>query len=124
MSTTTASGPKNTTKQEAHRRAAKGQQPHESAEGLHVHTVHAQLPIPYFTPGDMSANMRTVASWIPTRPAPETVLLCGGLGVLAAVGALEWPVALAIGGTAAVVRGRGREQRAPEEHQKSRTKKS
>ncbi|MGW5265209.1 hypothetical protein ACWEQG_29915 [Microbispora sp. NPDC004025] len=45
-------------------------------------------------------------------PPPERIMYYGGLGALAALGILEWPVAAAIGaGTLIAQRARGREQR-------------
>ncbi|OPG10188.1 hypothetical protein [Microbispora sp. GKU 823] len=45
-------------------------------------------------------------------PPPERIMYYGGLGALAALGILEWPVAAAIGaGTMIAQRARGREQR-------------
>ncbi|GGO09522.1 hypothetical protein [Microbispora bryophytorum] len=45
-------------------------------------------------------------------PPPERIMYYGGLGALAALGILEWPVAAAIGaGTMIAQRTRGREQR-------------
>ncbi|MFF0223954.1 hypothetical protein [Streptomyces sp. NPDC004629] len=73
---------------------------------LHMHRldVHAPVHIPYFTPGDVVANTQAMTSKVPTRD----LLFYGGLGALTVAGALEWPVALAIGGATAVLRGRRR----------------
>jgi hypothetical protein len=76
-----------------------------SGEGLHVHTAHPKVPIPYLTPGDMSANVRAVGSKMPPLPPPKRLAFYGGLGALAAFGAVDWPVALAIGAAAVVARG-------------------
>ncbi|MGW3951226.1 hypothetical protein ACWEKM_09850 [Streptomyces sp. NPDC004752] len=75
---------------------------------LHMHSldVHAPVHIPYLTPGDVVANTQAMTSKLPTRD----VLFYGGLGALAVVGALDWPVALAIGGATAILRGKGRGQ--------------
>ncbi|MFE7216904.1 hypothetical protein ACFY0A_29805 [Streptomyces sp. NPDC001698] len=73
---------------------------------LHIHSldVHAPVHIPYFTPGDVVANTQAMTSRLPARD----LLFYGGLGALAVAGALDWPVALAIGGATAILRGRGR----------------
>ncbi|WP_189856692.1 hypothetical protein [Streptomyces poonensis] len=73
---------------------------------MHTLDVHAPVRIPYFTAGDVVANTRTLTSRLPAGD----VLFYGGLGALALAGALEWPVALAIGGATAVLRGRGKEE--------------
>lgn len=96
-------------------RAAKApaKQPAEEHEaGPHVHMAHPQVPIPYMTRKDLSATMRTAGSAMPTLPASklpsrDQLALYGGLGVLAAFGAVDWPVAAAIGVATAVAR-RGR----------------
>lgn len=73
---------------------------------VQMHTAHAELPIPYFTPGDLTANAHVIGSRLPTLPLPPPKRLAfyGGLGALALVGALDWPVAAAIGAAAAVAR--------------------
>ncbi|MEK8174790.1 hypothetical protein NKH77_54295 [Streptomyces sp. M19] len=50
-------------------------------------------------------------------PLPPTrdLVFYGGLGALAVAGALDWPVALAIGGAALVVH--GGQRAAPERHE-------
>lgn len=83
------------------------QQPAAAADGkLRMHTldVHAPVHIPYLTPGDVVANTQAMTSRLPTRD----LLFYGGLGALAVAGALDWPVALAIGGATAILRGQGR----------------
>ncbi len=76
---------------------------------VRMHTVHADLPIPYLTPGDLTANAQVIGARLPTLPLPPPKRLAfyGGLGALAVVGALDWPVAAAIGAATAVVRGKG-----------------
>jgi hypothetical protein len=77
-----------------------------------MHTYRAPgLPIPYFTPGDVYANVRTTTSWIPAK----SVVFYGGLGALTVAGALEWPVALAIAGATSLVRSNDRAKEAPKE---------
>lgn len=75
---------------------------------VQMHTAHAELPIPYFTPGDLTANAHVIGSRLPTLPLPPPKRLAfyGGLGALAVVGALDWPVAAAIGAATAVARSR------------------
>lgn len=85
--------------------------------GLHMHTLHADLPIPYFTPGDLGANARAATSRLPSLPGlppPRRLAFYGGLGALAVAGLVDWPVAVAIGAATVVARGRG-EERAPAE---------
>jgi hypothetical protein len=88
--------------------------------GLAHHTAHATVPIPYLTPSDMAATARTAASHLPAAvpgrlpsgvasrlpglPSRERLALYGGLGALAVAGAVDWPVALAIGAATAVAR--------------------
>ncbi|MFE4448598.1 hypothetical protein [Streptomyces sp. NPDC056820] len=73
---------------------------------LHIHSldVHAPVHIPYLTPGDVVANTQAMTS----RLLARDLLFYGGLGALAVAGALDWPVALAIGGATAILRGQGR----------------
>lgn len=78
----------------------------DSDEGMHVHTAHPSLPIPYLTPGDMTANARAAGAMLPTLrvPGPRQMALYGGLGAMAVFGAIDWPVAVAIGAATAVAR--------------------
>ncbi|MEU3347530.1 hypothetical protein ABZ723_21545 [Streptomyces sp. NPDC006700] len=66
--------------------------------GFHLGTrvFRAPVPIPHLSLGD-----------VPTRD----LVFYGGLGALTVAGALEWPVALAVGGAAWLVRGRRKEGR-------------
>lgn len=91
----------------------------EHGDGMRVHTIHADLPIPYFTPGDITANARAAGSRLPKLPSAKDIAFYGGLGAMALAGALEWPVALAIGAATAVVRG-SREERREERHEERR----
>jgi hypothetical protein len=80
--------------------------------GLHMHTAHASIPIPYLTRKDVAANVQAAESAMPSMqqvriPPPERLVFYGGLGALAVVGAVEWPVAAAIG-VATMVARRGR----------------
>ncbi|MEU6840606.1 hypothetical protein ABZ930_01870 [Streptomyces sp. NPDC046716] len=79
-------------------------QAHESEQHLVVHTLNAKLPIPYFTPGDLANNTRTVTGWLPSPGPAKDLIYYGGLGALAVAGALEWPVALAVAGATWVIR--------------------
>ncbi|MFF4761790.1 hypothetical protein [Streptomyces sp. NPDC001292] len=81
---------------------------------LKLHTAHPRVPIPYVTPGDMLFNARTMASAV---PSPRRLAFYGLLGAFAVAGALEWPVAIAVGAATEVIsrergeRGRLKEQR-------------
>ncbi|GAA0408317.1 hypothetical protein Acor_71920 [Acrocarpospora corrugata] len=59
---------------------------------LQVHRPHMQLP----HPGKAEAQqaMRTAKSMMPTS---ERIVYYGGLGALAVLGVIEWPIAAAIG---------------------------
>lgn len=75
------------------------QETHPDGAGLHLRTrtFRPPVPIPYLSRGEE----------LPARD----VLFYGGLGVLTVAGALEWPVALAIGGATWLLRGRRKEGR-------------
>ncbi|QXE36283.1 hypothetical protein KQY30_20595 [Streptomyces sp. GMY02] len=88
-----------------------------SGGGLRMHTLHADLPIPYLTASDITANARVAGSKLtppkpplpsmpsmPSLPPPKRLAFYGGLGALAVLGALDWPVAVAIGAATAVAR--------------------
>lgn len=85
---------------------------HRSKQGLSVHTldVRAPLHVPYFTPGDVVNNARTAGDWLPSMLPARELLYYGGLGALAVAGALEWPVALAVGGATVLLRRSGRQE--------------
>jgi hypothetical protein len=73
--------------------------------GVRMHTLHAELPIPYLTPDDISANARTAGAKLsPPMPPPKRLAFYGGLGALAVFGAVDWPVAVAIGAATMVAR--------------------
>ncbi|GAA3787641.1 hypothetical protein [Streptomyces chiangmaiensis] len=82
------------------------QHAHEGA-GLHLHTrtVHPSLTIPYITRDDMTSTAKAATSWMPGMPANKDLVFYGGLGAMALAGALEWPVALAVGGATYLLRG-------------------
>jgi len=77
-----------------------------ATQALHMHTAHASIPVPYVTKGDLSANVRAAESALPEvkLPPPERLAFYGGLGALAVLGAVEWPVAAAIGAATVVAR--------------------
>ncbi|MFE2498227.1 hypothetical protein ACFXKS_00320 [Streptomyces scopuliridis] len=82
-----------------------------SGGGLRMHALHADLPIPYLTAGDVTANARAAGSKLaPPMPPPKRLAFYGGLGALAVLGAIDWPVALAIGAATMVARGGRREE--------------
>ncbi|MFF4758261.1 hypothetical protein [Streptomyces sp. NPDC001292] len=66
--------------------------------GVHLRTrmFHAPVPIPYVSLENVSTR---------------DLVFYGGLGALAVAGALEWPVALAVGGATWLVRSRRKEER-------------
>jgi hypothetical protein len=86
---------------------------------LHMHRAHPTLP--YMTAGDLKASAQAMTSRLPSLPRQDRLpsfpgrdlLFYGGLGALTVAGALEWPVALAIGGATYVLRGRGRKETQP-----------
>ncbi|MFI7497343.1 hypothetical protein ACIBVL_02305 [Streptomyces sp. NPDC049687] len=82
-----------------------GGEKHAGGKVVHMHTAHPQLSIPYVTPGDMFTGARTAASRLPSM---RKMVFYGALGGMAALEALEWPVALAIGAATEVIT---REQR-------------
>lgn len=87
-------------------REAKGaepevRRPEETEPVLRMHTLDAPVHVTYFTPADMAANAQAVVSRLPTKD----LIFYGGLGALAVAGALDWPVALAVGGAAWIIRG-------------------
>ncbi|MGW2937359.1 hypothetical protein ACWGQ5_31965 [Streptomyces sp. NPDC055722] len=86
---------------------------HEGA-GLHVHTrtLHPSLKIPYITRGDMAYTAKAATSRVPGgMPSTKDLVFYGGLGAMTVAGALEWPVALAVGGATYLLRG-GRTRKA------------
>ncbi|MGW1024505.1 hypothetical protein ACWD4J_12470 [Streptomyces sp. NPDC002577] len=72
------------------------------------------MPVPYLTRKDLTATARAATSMLPGmpgRPRAKDVAFYGGLGALTVAGALEWPVALAVGGATWLVRSTGKEAR-------------
>ncbi|MGW2748916.1 hypothetical protein [Streptomyces sp. NPDC001450] len=87
--------------------AATAETTERGGEVLHLHHAHPDLP--YMTPGDLKASAQAMTSRLPAFPGRD-LLFYGGLGAMTAAGALEWPVALAIGGATFLLRGKGRAQ--------------
>ncbi|MEV7802786.1 hypothetical protein AB0O28_07545 [Microbispora sp. NPDC088329] len=72
-----------------------------------MHLPHVGMP--HISGRDVGHAMDVARTFL---PPPERIMYYGGLGALAALGILEWPVAAAIGaGTLLAQRARGREQR-------------
>ncbi|GIH48484.1 hypothetical protein SAMN05421833_11187 [Microbispora rosea] len=72
-----------------------------------MHLPHVGMP--HISGRDVGHAMDVARTFL---PPPERIMYYGGLGALAALGILEWPVAAAIGaGTLIAQRARGREQR-------------
>ncbi|WP_340373771.1 hypothetical protein U5640_43865 [Streptomyces sp. SS7] len=85
---------------------------------VHLHTAHPTVPIPYVTPGDMFTNARAAASLL---PSPRKLAYYGILGGMAVVGALEWPVAVAVGAaTEVITREQGARKRAGQTQERRR----
>lgn len=80
----------------AQARQDRTEEAHPDGAGIHLHTrtFRPPVPVPYLS--------------LERMPARDLVFY-GGLGALTVAGALEWPVALAIGGATWLVRGRRRE---------------
>ena len=90
--------------------AAPDQEGHAGGKVVHLHTAHPRIPIPYVTPGDLFTGARHGAREATSRlPGPRKLAYYGLLGGMAVAGALEWPVALAVGAATEVIT---REQRA------------
>ncbi|WP_030935418.1 hypothetical protein [Streptomyces sp. NRRL B-24720] len=83
------------------------QQAHASdGAGLHVHlrTVHPSVPIPYLTREEITSTAQAATARLPLTPPAKDVVFYGGLGALTVAGALEWPIALAVGGATWLLR--------------------
>jgi hypothetical protein len=86
---------------------------------VHVHTAHPRVPIPYVTPGDLFAGARGATSRLPSLRKMTYYGLLGGMTV---VGALEWPVALAVGAaTEVITREQSARKRAERKEQRQQT---
>lgn len=79
---------------------ARGQQRPTGGKVVHMHTAHPRIPIPYVTPGDLFTGARAATSPL---PSPRKLAYYGLLGGMAVAGALEWPVAVAIGAATEVI---------------------
>jgi hypothetical protein len=90
-------------------RMQEGEKGQEGENVLHMHTAHAGFPVPYVTPDDMKANAQEVAARLPATPKRDLVFY-GGLAALTVAGALEWPIAAAVGGATYVLRGRRKKE--------------
>lgn len=100
-------------------------QTHEGAVlHLHTRTLHPPVPIPYVTMGDVMSTAKAATSRLPSTPPVKDVVFYGGLGALAVAGALEWPVALAVGGATWLVRGKRRTEGAEAAEHAGSTRKS
>ncbi|GGN63952.1 hypothetical protein GCM10011579_032830 [Streptomyces albiflavescens] len=84
--------------------------------GLHLHlrTLHPPVPVPYLTREEMTSTARAATTRLPGTPAAKDLVFYGGLGAMAVAGALEWPVALAVGGATWLVRSGRKEEKAPD----------
>ncbi|MFI6932001.1 hypothetical protein [Streptomyces sp. NPDC050287] len=69
------------------------------------------MPIPYIARDDAVGSSREATSRMPGMPSAKDAVFYGGLGAMAVAGALEWPVALAVGGATWLLRGRKTEPR-------------
>ncbi|GGI94008.1 hypothetical protein [Streptomyces brasiliensis] len=87
---------------------------------LHMRTLHPPVPIPYLTKEEMTNTARAATARLPGTPAAKDLVFYGGLGALAVAGALEWPVALAVGGATWLVRSGRRQQKETHEGQEKR----
>lgn len=102
---------------------------HDGHEGgLHMHTLHAKVPIPYLTPGDLMADAKAAKDATaklarpasrPGMPPPRQLAFYGGLGALVVTGLVDLPVAVAIGAATVVARGRGERRREQEEREQA-----
>ncbi|MFE9609792.1 hypothetical protein [Streptomyces sp. NPDC006012] len=52
----------------------------------------------------MTSTARVATAHLPSRPPARELAFYGGLGALTVAGALEWPVALAVGGATWLLR--------------------
>lgn len=101
---------------------AQGQDRLMGGKVLHMHTAHPRVPIPYVTPGDMFTGARGGARAVAgLLPSPRRLAYYGILGGMAVAGALEWPVAIAVGAATEVIsREQAARQRAELEKEQGR----
>ncbi|MFE9646662.1 hypothetical protein ACFYO0_21615 [Streptomyces sp. NPDC006365] len=120
--------------EETRAQEAQDQEKQTGGKVVHLHTAHANVPIPYVTPGDAFSkirlpNVRTVTSAATSvattatsaatslLPSPRKLAFYGILGGMTAAGAIGWPVAVAVGAaTEVVTREQSAHQR--EEHER------
>ncbi|MGI5143630.1 MULTISPECIES: hypothetical protein [unclassified Streptomyces] len=83
-----------------------------NGQGMHLHmrTLHPSVPIPYLSKEEMTSTARAATARLPGTLSVEDLAFYGGLGALAVAGALEWPVALAVGGATWLLRSGRREK--------------
>ncbi|MFE0510021.1 hypothetical protein [Streptomyces sp. NPDC058964] len=62
------------------------------------------MPIPYLTREETASAAQAARSRLPSTPPAKDLAFYGGLGALTVAGALEWPVAVAIGGATWLLR--------------------
>jgi hypothetical protein len=106
----------------------------DGSKVVHLHTAHANIPIPYVTPGDAfskirlpsartatsaAASVATTATSAATSllPSPRKLAFYGVLGGMTAAGAIAWPVAVAVGAATEVIT-REQSARQREEHER------
>ncbi|MGX4687741.1 hypothetical protein [Streptomyces sp. JNUCC 63] len=100
-------------------RQEKAGEAHPDGGGIHLHTrtFHPSVPIPYLSLEKLPARLEKLPARLENLPArvenlpARDLVFYGGLGALAVAGALEWPIALAVGGATWLVRSRRKEQR-------------
>lgn len=98
--------------------APEGREKPAGGKVVHMHTAHPRVPIPYVTPGDMFTGARRGTSML---PSPRKMIYYGALGAMAVAGALEWPVAVAVGAaTEVITREQGARKRAGREEEQRR----
>jgi hypothetical protein len=95
----------------------RGQETRARDKVVHLHTAHPRVPIPYVTPGDAFRNVGTAASAATSLlPSPRKLAFYGLVGAMAVVGAVEWPIAIALGAaTEVITREQAARQRAEHE---------
>ncbi|PAZ10014.1 hypothetical protein CLM62_43410 [Streptomyces sp. SA15] len=97
---------------------ARGLEPPAVGKVVHLHTAHPRVPIPYVTPGDLFSGARKGAGLL---PSPRKMVYYGILGGMTVAGALQWPVAVAIGAaTEVVTREQAARQRAEQQQEEQR----
>ena len=89
------------------RMQGRSEERHPDGAGVHLHTrtFHPSVPIPYISLEKLPAGLEKVPVTLEKMPTRDMAFY-GGLGALAVAGALEWPIALAIGGATWLVRSR------------------